>query len=158
MCICWRVTEINYKIHGATIKIIISILFLSAFRHLRYFMQPAQYSFSNVSANFHIKSFIIHIFILLLTVITIGLLSSMSHACVYCINVSLQKFIQRIIQTLDLVFVAAAVCCLNSIQATLLCHLFCIIFFSRYSIFSYSEDSRCFWASCVISCSEVNAM
>jgi len=49
MCICWCVTEIKYKMHGATIKIIIGILFLSAFCHLRlYFMQSAQYLVSNV--------------------------------------------------------------------------------------------------------------
>jgi len=26
MCICWCVTEINYKIHGATIKIITKVV------------------------------------------------------------------------------------------------------------------------------------
>jgi len=29
MCICWRVTEINYKMHGATIKIVMQSKLLS---------------------------------------------------------------------------------------------------------------------------------
>jgi len=33
MCICWCVTEINYKIHGATIKINIKTLIFVKFNH-----------------------------------------------------------------------------------------------------------------------------